>query len=153
MDKSATPRFANKHPARVRRAAMIARVAFAIAFVINVQCAVAFVLWPDAYAASFEVAGVPGAAAVRGLGVAFLMWNATYPAVIASPLRFRAVAVIVLAQQAIGLVGETWLRADLPDGYAALSASIERFILFDGLGLLLMAAAFGWLAWVERKAK
>lgn len=153
MDKPATPRPANKQPARVRRAAMLARVAFAIVFVINVQCAVAFVLWPDAYAASFELAGIPGAAAVRGLGVAFLMWNATYPAVIASPVRFRAVAVIVLVQQAIGLVGETWLRAGLPDGYTTLSASIERFILFDGLGLVLMAAALAWLVWVERKAR
>lgn len=142
----------SKTPARVRRASVLARVAFAVVFAINVQCAVSFVLWPDAFAPSFEVAGVPGAAAVRGLGIAFLMWNATYPAVIANPLRFRAVAIIVLAQQAIGLVGETWLRAGLPDGYTALSASIERFILFDGLGLLLMAAAFGWLVWVERKA-
>ena len=128
------------------------RLAFALVFVINVQCAVSFVLWPDAYAASFEVAGVPGAAAVQGLGIAFLMWNATYPAVIVSPLRFRAVAVIVLVQQAIGLVGESWLRLGLPAGHAALSASIERFVLFDAAGLVLMAAAFGWLLWVERGA-
>ena len=78
------------------------------------------------------------------------MWNATYPAVIASPLRFRAVAVIVLVQQAIGLAGESWLRFGLPAGHAALSASIERFILFDAAGLVLMAAAFGWLLWVKR---
>ena len=126
MDKPATPRPANKQPARVRRAAMLARVAFAIVFVINVQCALAFVLWPDAYAASFELAGIPGAAAVRGLGVAFLMWNATYPAVIASPVRFRAVAAIVPVQHAIGLVRETWLRAGLPDGHPALPARSRR---------------------------
>lgn len=144
------PATTNDRPARVRRAAWLARLAFLLVFVVNVQCAVSFVLWPDAYAASFEVAGVPGAAAVQGLGIAFLMWNATYPAAIANPLRFRSVAVIVLVQQAIGLVGESWLRLGLPVGHAALSASIERFILFDGLGLLLMAAAFGWLAWVER---
>lgn len=146
------PATTNDRPARVRRAAWLVRLAFALVFVINVQCAVSFVLWPDAYAASFEVAGVPGAAAVQGLGIAFLMWNATYPAVIASPLRFRAVAVIVLVQQAIGLVGESWLRLGLPAGHAALSASIERFVLFDAAGLVLMAAAFGWLLWVERGA-
>lgn len=66
------------------------------------------------------------------------------------PLRFRAVAVIVLVQQAIGLAGESWLRFGLPAGHAALSASIERFILFDAAGLVLMAAAFGWLLWVKR---
>jgi len=134
------PADTNDLPVRVRRAAWLARAAFLLVFAINVQCAASFVLWPDAYAPSFEVAGVPGAAAVQGLGIAFLMWNATYPAVIASPLRFRAVAVIVLVQQAIGL----------PAGHAALSASIERFILFDAAGLVLMAAAFGWLLWVKR---
>ena len=133
-----------------RTGCRLARAAFLLVFAINVQCAASFVLWPDAYAPSFEVAGVPGAAAVQGLGIAFLMWNATYPAVIASPLRFRAVAVIVLVQQAIGLAGESWLRFGLPAGHAALSASIERFILFDAAGLVLMAAAFGWLLWVKR---
>ena len=144
------PADTNDLPVRVRRAAWLARAAFLLVFAINVQCAASFVLWPDAYAPSFEVAGVPGAAAVQGLGIAFLMWNATYPAVIASPLRFRAVAVIVLVQQAIGLAGESWLRFGLPAGHAALSASIERFILFDAAGLVLMAAAFGWLLWVKR---
>ena len=121
------PADTNDLPVRVRRAAWLARAAFLLVFAINVQCAASFVLWPDVYAPSFEVAGVPGAAAVQGLGIAFLMWNATYPAVIASPLRFRAVAVIVLVQQAIGLAGESWLRFGLPAGHAALSASIERF--------------------------
>ena len=144
------PADTNDLPVRVRRAAWLARAAFLLVFAINVQCAASFVLWPDAYAPSFEVAGVPGAAAVQGLGIAFLMWNAPYPAVIASPLRFRAVAVIVLVQQAIGLAGESWLRFGLPAGHAALSASIERFILFDAAGLVLMAAAFGWLLWVKR---
>ena len=97
------PADTNDLPVRVRRAAWLARAAFLLVFAINVQCAASFVLWPDVYAPSFEVAGVPGAAAVQGLGIAFLMWNATYPAVIASPLRFRAVAVIVLVQQVAAL--------------------------------------------------
>ena len=132
------PADTNDLPVRVRRAAWLARAAFLLVFAFNVQCAASFVLWPDVYAPSFEVAGVPGAAAVQGLGIAFLMWNATYP------------AVIVLVQQAIGLAGESWLRFGLPAGHAALSASIERFILFDAAGLVLMAAAFGWLLWVKR---
>lgn len=63
---------------------------------------------------------------------------------------YEAVDAIVLVQQAIGLAGESWLRFGLPAGHAALSASIERFILFDAAGLVLMAAAFGWLLWVKR---
>ena len=72
------PADTNDLPVRVRRAAWLARAAFLLVFAINVQCAASFVLWPDAYAPSFEVAGVPGAAAVQGLGIAFLMRNATY---------------------------------------------------------------------------
>lgn len=141
----------NERPARgVRAAAWGVRVAFAFVFAVNVQCAVSFVLWPDAFAPAYELTGAPGAAAVQGIGIAFLMWNATYPAVIASPQRFRALAVVVLVQQVIGLVGETWVRASLPAGHAVLSVNIERFIAFDAFGLVVMAAAFAWLLWAER---
>lgn len=140
-----------REPVRSRKAAGIAaRAVVAIVFVLNVQCAVSFVLWPEAYAGGFELAGVPGAAAVRGLGVAFLMWNATYPAVIADPRRFRALYAVVLVQQAVGLAGELWIRSTLPAGHAALSASIERFAAFDAVGLVLMAAAFAWMLLGDR---
>lgn len=137
---------------RIRRAVWLARLAFLAVFVVNVQCAVQFALWPEAYAGGFELAGVPGEAAVQGLGIAFLMWNATYPAVIASPLRFRALGVVVLVQQAVGLVGESWIRLGLPAGHEALAAGIDRFIAFDAAGLVLMGAAFGWLALTSRRA-
>ena len=144
----------NQEPTSARRAAgLAARVAVALVFALNVQCAVSFVLWPGAYAGGFELEGVPGAAAVRGLGVAFLMWNATYPAVIANPRRFRALYAVVLAQQAVGLAGESWILLSLPAGHATLAASIERFIAFDAAGLVLMAAAFAWLALADRHAR
>lgn len=134
-----------------RAAGAVARIAFALVFVVNVQCAVSFVLFPSGYAPQFELDGVSGAVAVQGLGVAFLMWNATYPAVIANPRRFRALGAVVLAQQAIGLAGESWIRAALPAGHELLSASIERFIAFDAFGLLVMTAAFAWLALTDRR--
>lgn len=144
----------NQEPTSARRAAgLAARVAVALVFALNVQCAVSFVLWPGAYAGGFELEGVPGAAAVRGLGVAFLMWNATYPAVIANPRRFRALYAVVLAQQAVGLAGESWILLSLSAGHAALAASIVRFIAFDAAGLVLMAAAFAWLALADRHAR
>lgn len=125
--------------------AIAARIAVAIVFALNVQCALQFVLWPDAFAGAYELSRVAGEAAVRGLGVAFLMWNATYPAVIASPQRFQALYAVVLAQQTIGLVGETAILLGLPAGHDVLAASILRFIAFDAGGLVLMAAAFAWM--------
>lgn len=138
------------NPRSARAAAVLVRIAFAIVFVVNVQCAVSFVLQPDAYAPAYELSGTAGAVAVQGLGIAFLMWNATYPAVIANPRRFRALGAVVLAQQAIGLAGESWIRLSLPDGHAMLAASIERFVAFDAFGLVLMAATFAWMLWTQR---
>ena len=120
----------------------LARLAVGAVFAVNVHSAVAFLAYPGRYAPGFELTGVAGEAAVRGLGVAFLMWNATYPLVIWDPRRYRTVFGIVLAQQLIGLVGESWIRATLPAGHATLAAGIERFILFDAAGLLVMLATF-----------
>lgn len=121
------------------------RIAFAVVFFLNVQCAVQFILWPGSFTGSYELSGVAGEAAVRGLGIAFLMWNCTYPAVIIRPERFKALGVVVLVQQAIGLVGETLLSVSLPGGHAILQGGISRFALFDGLGLVLMLVTFIWM--------
>lgn len=130
-------------------AAWIARIAVGVVFCWNVACALQFVTSPLASAAGYGLpATEESAALVAGMGVAFLMWNATYPAVIASPRRFPALFAVVLAQQAIGLVGETgiWLHlvhAGLGGGLMA--AGILRFMLFDGAGLAMMLAAFIFL--------
>lgn len=125
--------------------ALAARIVVAAVFLINVQCALSFVLQPASFAGAYELSGVSGNVAVQGIGVAFLMWNATYPAVIANPRRYRAVFLIVLAQQAIGLVGETAILLGLPAGHEVLAASILRFIAFDAAGLIAMLAAFAAL--------
>lgn len=133
-------------PHRLHRApAMAVRFAYTVVFAVNAQCALSFVFWPGAYAPSFELGGVSGSVAVQGLGVAFLMWNVTYPAVIVNPRRFRMLGVVVLVQQLVGLVGESWIRCTLPAGHTALAASIERFIVFDAAGLVFMSATFIWL--------
>lgn len=122
-----------------------ARVAFAAVFALNVMCALQFVLDPSSYAGAYELEGVAGETAVRGIGIAFLMWNATYPAFIAAPSRFRVLGWVILAQQAIGLVGESLLLYSLPAGHDVLAGSIMRFIAFDGAGLVLMGVAFALL--------
>jgi len=123
----------------------VARVAVGAVFVLNVQCALQFILCPERYASGFELAGVPGETAIADLGIAFLMWNATYPLVMWDPRTHRALFAVVLVQQLIGLVGETWLLLTLPAGHDALAASIARFAAYDGAGLLVMAAAFAAL--------
>ena len=125
-----------------RWATTLVRVAFALVFAVNVQCALSFIVDPQGFAGAYELSGVAGEAAVRGLGVAFLMWNATYPAFIAAPHRFRVLGWVVIAQQAIGLVGETAILASLPAGHEVLVGSIGRFIAFDAAGLVVMLAAF-----------
>ncbi len=122
----------------------VARLVVGAVFLMNVGCGLSFLAWPDRFAAGFEVGGVPGLVLVRALGVLFLMWNATYPLVILRPDKNQAMFAIVLVQQVIGLAGEIWIWLALPAGDAALQATGLRFILFDGIGLLGMVAAF-WL--------
>lgn len=119
------------------------RAAFAIVFAWNVLCALQFVIAPASFVGAYQLSGAAGEAAVRGIGVTFLMWNVTYPAFLAAPERFRALGWVILVQQLIGLVGEGLILSGLPHaGYEVLSASIVRFMAFDGAGLVLMGAAF-----------
>lgn len=119
----------------------------------NVQCALAFLLQPDAYAPGFELSGAPGAAAVRGMGILFLMWNIPYAVALSDPLLRRVSLYESAAMQAVALVGETLLLAGLPAGVPGLRASILRFIWFDAAGLLLLLAAVVLVVWRGRAAR
>ena len=129
-----------------------ARIALIIVFVINVQCAIQFIAWPHLFAPAYQVSGIPGSVAIQGLGVAFLMWNATYPIAIINPDKYRIVFAIVLVQQGIGLIGETLIYCGIPAGYELLTSSILRFIAFDAAGLLLMGIT-GIALLISRKQK
>ena len=126
----------------------LARGLIAAVFLINIQCALAFLLWPGRYAPAFELGGVAGDAMVRGLGVLFLMWNVPYAVALWHPVRHRNFVFVALAMQAIGLVGETLIFTSLLATSEILRASLTRFILFDALGLLALLAA----AWLVRKS-
>lgn len=126
-------------------AAWFARSAVGFVFLINISCAIAFILQPEAYAGGFETGGVPGRVIVKGFGILFLMWNATYPPVILKPASQWTLFSVILVQQAIGLAGESWLFFGLPPGHTALRETGLRFILFDGLGFILMSVAYGLL--------
>ena len=122
----------------------LARAVVGLVFFFNVTCAIPFIAWPDRYAPGFEVSGVPGQALVQGMGILFLMWNATYPPVLVRPEHNHTLFLVILAQQAIGLAGETWMWVALPAGHAALRATGLRIIAFDGAGLVGMGLVY-WL--------
>jgi len=119
----------------------LARVLVAIVAGWNLQAALAFILWPERFAPGFELTGIPGAAAVRGTGILFLMWNVPYLVALWHPRKNLSFLGIAIVMQLIGLVGESLILITLPDGHAALSESITRFILFDASGLILLSAA------------
>lgn len=149
IDKdSASPQ---KVPRRATAATWVVRLCFAFVFVVNVQCALGFALAPEAYMGTYELGGVPGRVATQGIGIAFLMWNCTYPLVIWRPERHRALASVVLAQQVVGLVGESLIRATLPAGHDLLASSIDLFITFDAIGLVLMVASWGIFFLLEKR--
>jgi hypothetical protein len=122
-------------------AVWFARLAVGSVCAVNLNAALSFIAQPERYAAGLELSGVAGEAVVQAFGILFLMWNATYPLVILWPRAHQALFRIVLIQQAIGLAGETWIWLGLPPGHPALWETGLRFLLFDGLGLVVMAIA------------
>ncbi len=119
----------------------LARLLIGLVFFFNVQCAIVFLAAPQLYATSFELSGPPGEGALRGLGLLFLMWNVPYAVALWNPARQRASLYEAVAMQAIGVVGETLLLLTFPSGHTAIRASVGRFILFDGSGLVLLVLA------------
>ena len=131
------------------RKTWLARLLIGWVFFFNVQCAVAFLVAPQLYTASFELNGPPGEGMLRGLGLLFLMWNVPYAVALWNPARQRTSLYEALAMQAIGVVGESLLLAAFPAGHPTIQASVGRFIIFDGSGLILLLIA----AWVTPKLK
>ena len=150
---SAEPRLqAMQNSTSLRLSCWAVRLTYLFVFVVNVQCALSFILCPQGYAPAYQLSGVACQAAVAGIGVAFLMWNVTYPAVIFRPASFYSLGVVVLVQQLVGLIGECFIWAQLPStGFELLRNSIARFVLFDGVGLICMGAAFVWFSIMRQR--
>lgn len=129
------------------RATQFARLIVGVVFAVNVWCALVFILQPEQFVAGFELQDVAGLVMVQGMGILFLMWNATYPPVLFDPRKYITLFAVLLVQQLIGVGGETWLWLNLPPGHAHLSASGARFIVFDAAGLAAMSIAYALLRW------
>jgi hypothetical protein len=120
----------------------IARVALSAVLLANLSAAIPYLARPADYVATFELSGAPGEAAVRGLGLLFLMWAVPFIPAIVHPVKYRIAFACVLAMQVIGLLGESLMLVGLAAGHATLRATGLRFIAFDGAGLGLLLVAY-----------
>ena len=103
---------------------------FLIATVIgwNLQVAYIFLFSPESFISSFELSGIPGEAAVRGMAVLFVMWNIPYLVALWHPRRYRVSLYEAIAMQTVGLLGGSFILSTLGAGHALLHVSITRFI-------------------------
>jgi hypothetical protein len=120
----------------------IARLFIGIVTVWNLQAAFMFVFSPGRFAPSYELSGTAGEAAVRGIGVLFLMWNVPYLFALQNPIRYQLALYLALLMQFTGLIGESYIFSTLSTEHIILRNSISRFIIFDGTGLLLLVFAY-----------
>ena len=124
----------------------LARLLIALVMAWNLQAAFVFLTWPGAFAPGFELSGLPGEAAMRGIAVLFVMWNVPYVLAAWHPVRQLTSLKEAAVMQLIGLLGESAIFLSLPPVHTTLQGSILRFIAFDGSGLLALLAAL-WLVW------
>ncbi len=118
-----------------------ARFLIAVVVAWNLECALVFWLNPGGFAAGFELAGLPGAAAVRGFAILFVMWNIPYLVALWHPQHYRLSLGEALAMQIVGVIGESFILLSLPAGHALLHASLLRFITFDAAGVVCLLGA------------
>jgi hypothetical protein len=119
----------------------VARLLIGLVVFFNLQCAYFFLFHSADYAPGFELSGVPGAAVVQGMGLLFVMWNVPYLFALVIPLKHTLSLIEAIIMQAVGVFGETILLMVLKGEHPLIRASVLRFIIFDGAGLVLLAVA------------
>jgi hypothetical protein len=96
---------------------------------------------PAAYMHGFGLDSVVGEQMVRALGLLFVMWNVPYGFALANPVKYRSSLIEAVIMQGIGLFGETAILLLGGPFPLPITTTITRFIVFDGIGLILLAAA------------
>jgi len=122
-----------------------ARILIGFVFLANIQCAGAFLFYPAAYMHGFGLDSVVGEQMVRAMGLLFVMWNVPYAFALANPIKYRMSLIEAVIMQAIGLIGETSILLVGGPYPSLIENTIKRFILFDGIGLVLLLMAV-WFA-------
>lgn len=128
-------------PGKLQKRIWIARVLIAAVTLMNIQAAFQFMLRPQDYAWGFELTGVPGDAMMQGMGLLFLMWSIPYIFALVHPVKNMISLITAVIMQFIGVAGESLILLRLPGEHPLITASVTRFILFDGGGLLVLLIA------------
>ena len=108
----------------------------------NLYAALNYLLNPWAFVAAFDLQSAPGMAAIFGMGLLFLMWQIPYLFALLQPVKNHISLMEANLMQAIGLAGESMLLTRIPAEFSALRGSIQRFMVFDAVGLLLLSCAY-----------
>jgi hypothetical protein len=118
------------------------QIALVFVLFFNLQCALCFLISPSYYATAFELYGIPGDTAVQGFGLLFVMWSIPYVFALSNPLKHRISYLQAVMMQATGLIGEIIITETIPEIHTILLTSLQRFIVFDALGLILLVIGF-----------
>jgi hypothetical protein len=118
-----------------------ARLLIAFVVVWNLECALVFLIAPGVFIPGFELTGIPGDVAVRGIAVLFVMWTIPYLVAFWQPRRNRVSLWEALAMQVVGVIGESLILYSIPVEHTILHTSLLRFIMFDAAGLLCLIGA------------
>ncbi len=119
----------------------ISRVLIFIVLMDNLQAAIQFILTPETFAPAFDMLGPAALVSMISIGILFLMWCVPYVFAAVHPIRYRISLIEACIMQSVGLIGEAILLWNLPPGLEMTPASIQRFIIFDGVGLILLLSA------------
>jgi hypothetical protein len=129
----------------------LARALIGLVLFFNLQCALLFLWRPGDYVAGFGLSGAAGMGMLRALGLLFVMWNVPYVFACVHPVKYRISLIEALIMQAIGFLGETLILFFGNYQDALIRSTVTRFILFDGMGLVLLLLAFALTRSGERK--
>lgn len=131
----------------------ISRVLIAMVTLTNLLAAFQFMLRPGDFAYGFEMSGEAGEAMLRGMGLLFLMWNIPYIFAAVHPARHFTSLIEAVIMQFIGVTGESFILLGLPGEHPLIEASVERFIIFDGAGLVVLFIALLLAVLVRRSSR
>lgn len=118
----------------------VSRILILIVFTLNLSCSIQFLLQPATYAPSFNLIGETGIIVIESIGILFLMWNVPYAIAIIHPARYFVALLSAVIMQGIGVLGESWIFINI-QSLPTAKLSIQRFIVFDAAGFILLLAA------------